>query len=530
MRQMDRGLENDLAKYVSTVRDGEYDGILAEDRRYDIFLHLSRMRCSLLNWYELKENASVLEMDGGYGALTELLCEKAGRVTTLVRTKGQAEIIGARCRRFSNLEIRAGEAEKNKKYDYILMAGVLEFLCGGKKNTSLYSEALKKVINHLSADGTILLATDNRCGLRYFCGEKDPVTGKPFAGLNRYPEGSEGYLFNRQELITILSGIPGLKYKFYYPLPDYRFAQLIYTDFCLPGPNVKERLLTPAADHGTLVMEEKRLYEDITVNGAFPFLANSFLIECNTHGTFNAAEYAAVSTDRGREHGFATIVKKDEVIKRALYPEGGRALYALENNLRDLEKRGVRVVPYKCGALQMQMPRERRPPLSEVLEKTLWTDPDRYREWFRILYQNILLSSDRGSFSRSKFRAYGLEEDKWGYILKKAYIDMIPINCFVDEQEKKLLFFDQEFAGTDIPAGYVMFRALKYTYLFIPGADQIVHLDEMKREYGLEAAWEYYVKEENAFVAENRDYKTYGGFNKWCRRDQKGIGRNIKRL
>lgn len=534
MEWVDKELETDLLKYVSDAKEGEYRDILAADKRYDIFLHLSPMRHSLLNWYDFRENASILEVNGEYGALTEYLCSVADTVTTLVRTKEAAHIVEKRCERFSNLKVIIGNLdalEENNRYQYVLMTEGLEYLCNGYRGTKVYSEELTKLKEFLAEDGTILLATENRYGLRYFCGERDPITKIPFAGLNRYLGGNGGgYVFSRQEIIEILTGLHGLKYKFYYPLPDYRFPQMIYTDSYLPGGNLKERLLTPTRDISTMLMDENRLYDDIAANDVFPFFSNSFLIECNFNGKFNATEYAALTTDRGKEHGFVTMIESGRVIKKALHEDGKKAVERLEKNIRKLENTGVKTVPHNISGLQILMPRIDQPTLSQVLKDTIRTDPEQYREWFRILYQEILRSSEPGIFEKSKFQNYNSEADIWGPILKTAYIDMVPINCFADQEKKELIFFDQEFVLQNAPAGYVMFRALKYTYFFMPFAKGIVSLDEMKREYHLEQAWNYYNEEEREFVADNRDYKTYGNFNKWCKRDKKQILANIERL
>lgn len=533
MTRINKKAEVDLEKYISDIKNGEYENVLANDDRFEIFLQLSRMRHSLFQWYEFREHSSVLEINGEYGALTELLCEKAGSVTTVVRTKEKARIIEKRCERFENLEIIVegpDGLEDERKYDYLIIVGALEYFCQGYKGIRPYVERLTKILNFLAEDGTVFLATENRYGLKYFCGEGDPVTGEPFAGLNRYPGGSDGYLFSRQELTEILSGVPGLKYKFYYPLPDFHFPQMIYTDRCLPGTNIKERLLSPVKDMSTLVMNENRLYDDIAANGVFPFFSNSFLVECNFNGKFDSTEYAALTTDRGKKHGFATIVKSDCVIKKALYSEGSPAVEALSENIDALNIMGIDTVPHKRSGLEILMPRVKLPTLSEVLKKAIRTDPKQFKDWFEILYEEIMKSSESGIFSQSKFRHYSMDPEIWGPILKKAYIDMIPINCFAEEEKGKLSFFDQEFVWSHIPAGYIMFRALKYTYFFMPFAKEIVPLSTMKEKYKLETVWRYYEEEERKFVADNRDYKTYGAFHRWCKRDGKQIYANIEKL
>ena len=47
---------------------------------------------------------------------------------------------------------------------------------------------------------------------------------------------------------------------------------------------------------------------------------------------------------------------------------------------------------------------------------------------------------------------------KYGKILRKGYVDMVPKNCFVDGDE--LLWFDQEWTLDYIPVKFVLYRAI----------------------------------------------------------------------
>lgn len=64
--------------------------------------------------------------------------------------------------------------------------------------------------------------------------------------------------------------------KFYYPLPDYKLPQLIYTDDFLPEKNLKERLIPYYSRNDTLVAVESELYDEIFGNQVFPFFQIPF--------------------------------------------------------------------------------------------------------------------------------------------------------------------------------------------------------------------------------------------------------------
>lgn len=518
-------LYNDISKYL----EGNYNDVITKDNRFEVFYHLSETRKSLFNWYPFRNNTKLLEIGAECGALTGLFCEKCSLVTSLVDNAEELEIIKKRHKQFDNLEVKIGYnfQELHKKYDYIVIVGKLEYMAKGSKSVLSYTQKLLELLPFLADDGTMLIATENRYGLRYFCGERDPITNKPFAGLNRYLNGSTGYMFSRNELIEIMQGLPEMEYKFYYPAPDYKFPELIYTDKNLPKKNMQERVRNYSLDKTTLVMYEKRLYDDIVDNNVFPFFSNSFLIECNRKSIFADVNYVALSTDRGEEHGFITAVCENNIVKKmALYSKGVESLKVLTNNIEEIYKRGVHVVPHEFSNSMISMPFYDIPTLSEYLKDTIKNEPNKFIELFDLLYKEILKSSEE--VKESECFAVNPDTEYWGPILKKAYIDMIPINCFFDGE--KIIFFDQEFMKDNFPAGYIMFRALKYTYQFMPFANSIVPLESMKKKYNLVDTWDYYKKIEIDFVKENRNMDTYKEFWNWSKIDNKIIQENLRKF
>lgn len=529
--QESQSVIDSLKKYIELEKDGRYGDILAEDDRFEVFNQLSETRRSLFNWYEFKKGSSLLELNGEYGALTGLFCENCKSVMSLVQDSHKGELLKKRHREYSNLRTMVGEKVglQEEKFDYIVSVGQLEYAGNGSKGIERYSDYLKRLLPLLKKGGTILLAVENRYGLRYFCGEKDPFTEVPFAGLNRYPDGSEAYPLSRQEIIKIIGDIPDMAYKFYYPVPDYHFPQLIFTDAFLPQSSLRERIIPYYRDPSTLVMNESKLYDDIVDNGVFPFFSNSFLIECSRESDFSSVVYAALSTDRGREHGFATTIDcYGKAQKKALYPEGRRSLQMLVENILDLEKHGIDIVPHSFDGEKIEMPRMELPTLSDYLKRAIKKDPKEFTDLFDLLYEQILKSSDQVEADKNLFPNSSEMKTDWGPILKRSYIDMIPINCFYDGT--KLYFYDQEFVRENFPAGYTMYRALKYTYQFITFAKEIVPLEQMAERYRLTEVWDYYKEEEARFVASNRDYKTYGHYMQWSRINGKMLKSNIKRL
>ena len=73
--------------------------------------------------------------------------------------------------------------------------------------------------------------------------------------------------------------------KVFYPVPDNRMPQMIYTDAWYDATNAAERLVDyDYADPGMAVIEH-RIFKDVIAEGALPSMANSFLFETTVDGS-----------------------------------------------------------------------------------------------------------------------------------------------------------------------------------------------------------------------------------------------------
>ncbi len=524
-------IEKDIKRYIDDNTPENYNKVLMEDQRWEVFYHLTAMRNSVLNWYDFKEGSNVLQIGGEFGAITGMLCRKCGKVTLWEKSKFKAEAIESRCREYNNLDIHVGRIETAKlkdQFDYIIIIAALEETGEGKADKRVYADFLRIILSFLNPDGKLLLGIDNRYGLKYFCGAPEPYTGVPYAGINKYPTGSKGYSFSRQEIIDILkmAGAPSL--FFYYPLPDHRLTQLVYSEEYLPGRNLKERLFFYYNNPESLTAMEKGIYEDLIDNHVFEFFANSFLIECSKGKSESKAVYAAVTTDRGEDDALATVIYEDNTVKKKpLYEKGEKRIKQVYENLMDIKARGIKIVPHSIEGGSLKMPFVKYLMFSEYLKKVGESSPEEFEQRIEQLYQIILQSSEHVDPGLNRLLCKDKSLD-FGIILKRAYIDMIPLNCFISDGE--LIFFDQEFVQENYPALYTLFRALKYIYLFDPQINKTVSLDYLKEKYHMQNLWDVFAEEENRFVADNRKYEIYRNFYTWVWIDEARVYKNGHKL
>jgi SAM-dependent methyltransferase len=501
-----------ISNYISQKNNDDYDRLIAEEEHWDAFYRLTRMRKSVLNWYPFLPDSSLLEIGAGFGELTGLFCDSCRKVVAIEENPYRAKQIYKRHKLKNNLTVYAGQIADiplEEKYNYIILVGSLEYMGGGIGNRQVYADYIKNLGSLLAPEGKILLAVENRFGLKYFCGEPALNTKIPFSGINHKMHHNEGYSFSKQELSDIL-GMAGFHYKLYFPLPDYKLTQVVYSQEFIPNSSIKERLIPYYKRPDSLISYENDLYDDIIENKVLDFFSNSFLAECSQEPSFCDVIYAALSTDRGHDDGFATTIHSTGIVKKTpLYPEGKKQLEQILSNHTTLSNRGLHVIDSQIIDNALHMPHVKANTLSDYLKTIYKTNSELFKKQFDMLYECILKSSDHAKSVNSKMAGYDSKLE-YGPILKKAYIDMIPVNCFY--LDETLLFFDQEFVREYYPANYILYRALKYTYFFIPDANNYVPMKELQEKFELTLLWDSFEKVEAEFVSKNRKYDEYKNF------------------
>ncbi|MBN8047962.1 methyltransferase [Paraclostridium bifermentans] len=519
-------LDLKIKNYIRNNKSEDFDEILIKDNNFEVFLNFSKTRQSILNWYDFKEGADLLEIGGEFGALTGMLCEKCKSVTCIESDTLRAESILKRYENRNNLEVFnniENIIHLNKKYDYIVLIGTIELI----ENIEEYLKEIKVL---LKSEGTILIATENRLGLKYFCGASYQTLENPFDGINKRFKNNGRTLYTKSELENIIKNSGLTINKFYYPIPDYKFAQEIYSDTYLPKGALRERIMPYYLNSKSLIADEMSLYDDIIENNVFEVFANSFLIECREIDIKCKIDYVAVSTDRKAENAYATVIYSDKIVKKKpLFSQGIQGINDSYNNIKDLELRGLNTVDTKINNNELHMPFLKANTLSNILRGYIKYDRDKALNLFDSLHQDILKSSEHVNRNLCYLNQFSKNNLDMGIILKNAYIDMVPVNCFYEHG--KLIYFDQEFKMDYFPANYVMFRAIKYTYLHIKETDNIeLSQEELKDKYGLKDLWDFYESIDIKFVVENRQFEIYKNYLSWVDVDKNIINQNSKLL
>ncbi|MDY5541124.1 MAG: class I SAM-dependent methyltransferase [Lachnospiraceae bacterium] len=281
----DGDIEDEILDMVRSGKDTEE--ILRKDGRWPVLYHLSSLRENLLSWYPMEADANVLEIGAGCGAITGCLCRKAGHVDAIELSERRAKINAERNQEADNLTIYIGNFEDfvpERKYDYITLIGVLEYCASYIHTENPYRDMLKKVRSYLKPDGQLIIAIENKFGMKYWAGAKEDHTGRYFEGMEDYCNTSGVRTFTKIGLQRLLQKSGYGHLHFYYPQPDYKMPLTIYSDQYMPkAGDLRNITFTYDQDRMQLFREEAA-YDSLCRDDMFGYFANSFLVFAGKEG------------------------------------------------------------------------------------------------------------------------------------------------------------------------------------------------------------------------------------------------------
>lgn len=355
------GVVVDMSKYTGkdTYSDGDIEGeilaavrrgagkkLLHSDNRWPVLYHLSEVRTNLLSWLDIGGDKTVLEIGGGCGALTGTLAAQARSVDMVEISPRRAEIAAYRN---SNITIHVGnlnDMEFADKFDYITLIGVLEYAGMFTHTASPYVDFIENCRRLLKPDGVLVVAIENRLGMKYFSGAREDHTGKRFDGITDYENFAGVRTFARGELAALLAsgGFSGLEW--YYPYPDYKLPSEVFSDAVQPGPLDMWGIHNMPFDSDRWeLFSEKAALASLCDVGLFREFSNSFLVLAHLSDNFspNPTQRVHVAGYRRDRYRVATSIVEEGgrryVKKTALTPAAKAHIKTIAENAAILTAR-----------------------------------------------------------------------------------------------------------------------------------------------------------------------------------------------
>lgn len=488
----DGQVEDELLDIAKNYAEVEYQKIIEEKASWPILYHLSPLRENIVEWIPMEPDSKVLEVGSGCGAITGALSRKAGEVTCVDLSKKRSMVNAYRHSECENITIHVGnfkdiEPDLPADFDFIFLIGVFEYGQSYMGTDKPFEEFLSIVMKHLAPGGRVVIAIENKYGLKYFAGCKEDHLGTYFSGIENYSNGGGVRTFSRRGLEKIFAACGVKKYEFYYPYPDYKFMNAVYSDAYLPGKGELSKNFRNFDRDRMVLFDEKYAFDGIVEDDLFSVFANSYEVII---GDGFDVKYAKYSNDRAPEYRIRTeicrdvngtaIVKKHPLCKEAEEHIRGMAV-AYQNLLQRYE--GGNIAINKCtlheegGKVWASFEFLEGRLLSEMLDECLEKDDI---EGFHAL-----------------FRQY-VERTGYHQEIPVADFDLIFGNIMVQGDTWTIIDYEWTF-GKSVDVKELAFRAI-YCYLLEDEKRNKLNLDLILEELGItEADAAYYREQEMDF-------------------------------
>lgn len=297
--------------------------------------HLTPYRATIFDClgFTAAADARVLELGAGCGAITRWLGEHCGEVHAIEGDRERARVARARCADQENVRLYAanysGLAER-AAFEIVTLIGVLEYghlyhpdHKGDPRGAALAN--LRIAREALTDDGALVLAIENKLGLKYLNGAREDHSGRLFDSIQGYPDPAVPATFSARELDGLLRAAGFASSRWYVAHPDYKLATTIVDAAgAEPDPHVHNWLDAPAPDRGAergpLLFNERLAQREVVRAGLTLDLANSFLVVA--HPVSEEASARRLGLERGWVARHYSLGRRAAFQKRATLRDG----------------------------------------------------------------------------------------------------------------------------------------------------------------------------------------------------------------
>lgn len=417
-------------------------------RDWPSLYHLSSMRANLLRPITIDSSWRVLEVGSGMGAVTRYLGELGCHVTAVEGSHRRAAITAARTAGL-NVEVHCCnflEFTSEQKFDLVVAVGVLEYAGQYSSARDPHLEFLEHCASLVNSNGFVVVASENRLGLKYLMGVREDHLGIPYVGIEaNYPIGGPA-TFSRRELEQLADRAGFADRRVLAPFPDYKLPKCLI-DF--------ER--APSAAAATLAQL------------AASSLAVDHQIERPTDVSIELATVSVVEDGLGAElaPSHLLIATPDGVVDNAV--DSSTYAWAYATNRADSFRKETRLLMedgHHVARRYLLGPGDTHPEHAQPdLHQVLLTEPVYGGEssWVALV-RAINRDSWTAETLSDAIRPWAdlLKEMSQAQMLDGRYLDATPFNSLQSNGKSTLI--DQEWVWSQpIPTSWVMMRGLVFS-------------------------------------------------------------------
>lgn len=227
-------MEQKICSLIDEAKDVSSDSNFAA-RYYDewpIRYHLCPERANLLRHLNFS-GLDVLELGAGMGGASRHVAEQAKSFYAVEGTQQRLKALKKRLKGLENWDAKACNIEKfetTRRFDAVLLIGVLEYAelyMDPLEGESAFEKLMLKARSFLKPGGVVIVAIENKNGIKYWAGAPEDHTGQMFDGICGYPGGKSVQTFSRSQLIQVFANAGMSEIEEFYPWPDYKISHSV---------------------------------------------------------------------------------------------------------------------------------------------------------------------------------------------------------------------------------------------------------------------------------------------------------------
>lgn len=398
-------------------------------------LFLNKIKTNIISWYSFKENSSILIIGEDIKEYSDYLIKKGKNVS------------------LENNNMH------NANFDYVVIFDKVNRIYDVKK--------------YLKPDGIILLIANNRLGIKNFS-----VFGNFQKLLNNSLEE-----YSKKQIENILKENNYENYKFYYPLPDYKTTNIIFSDDYLPEYNNTKLINNYYYKEGTkLLFKEPELLKEVTRCGEFTSFTNSYFVEINNK---SQEKFIGFNNTRKEEYRLVTKVCDNYVIKEEVSIESKKHIENMKKNLKILEKCQIKSLDtYKDSKIYSKYISEKtlyQVFIDYIFDNNLEDAKKLIRDFYEFLKQKLEIERTK-EINTSIFE--NVENLEKLTFVKNGLMDLVFENVFKIDGE--YITFDQEWNIENIPLEFILYRAINNIYIYNGEIQNYLSREELYKEFDLD--------------------------------------------
>lgn len=448
-------IEGKILGLVNAAKDKSSLSSIAQEQYSDwaIRYHLCPERANLLRHLDLR-GLEILELGAGMGAVSRHLAEQASSFMAVEGTESRMNVLKSRLSDLDNWDATVANIEdykSNRKFDVVCLIGVLEYAelyINPPEGEDPFLYLLSHATKFLKPDGVLIVAIENRNGIKYWAGAPEDHTGQMFDGICGYSAEKTPRTFSRLRLLNFLRTVGHSQIEEFFPWPDYKLPQSVVTKRLVDlspelASDIAAEALAKDANPPLQFFPTSLVAKQIIYSGMLADMSNSFLFVASpTRGSKTLLKVAGCTKEKNEVAWHYSLRRRQPLV--TVFTASPRDEMPL------VTKRGLTDIP-----------------LGEPYSKVAWTGTLNVKVLDGPKVSNILrrIAYFNGKKAYEDYLANFLERTirQWAvddlHISREA-LDAIPQNA-VQADDGSFAFFDLEWTLDDpIEKEWLVFRSV----------------------------------------------------------------------